>query len=161
METQKSRPDRLARVLALPRCQELSSLDCGNGSHRFNAMIAKIRTGIEEFISVELGDWSDCVTPTKAYRTRQDRLDGGSLNTYNPDKLIEASNLRKIEKKKGCTIRIAKTRPGSSEVILSVNGPKEKLMETWLLICHDQYRPQPVPSKAKTPGTKVAVLGSK
>lgn len=161
VESQKSGLDGLARVIVLPHCEKLSTLGCGNGSQRFDDMIARIRTGIEEFISVELGDWSNLLIPTKDYRTRQDRLDHRSLNTYDPDKLIEQSNLREIENKTGCTIRIAKERPSSSQVLLSINGPKEKLREAWLLICHYEHKPQPVPSKTKIPVTHVDVFGSK
>lgn len=160
-EIQKYGPVGLASVVVLAHCEELSSIDCGNGSGKLNEMIAKIETSIDEFISIELGDWSGRTKRTKSHRTRQDLIDRRSLNTYHPDMPLEEKNFQKIGNETRCSINIVQIAPLSNMVLLSINGPEETVMKAWLLVCHKQHKAQPIPPNVEVPGTHVDALGSK
>lgn len=119
----------LARVVILPHCEELSSIDYCKNPVKLDDMIAKVKTGIREFISVELCNWPRAMNVTKHNRTRQEIRDGPSLNTYIADKVFEGPKVPEIEEQTGCIISIQRTRPLTRQVLLSISGPEEAVME--------------------------------
>lgn len=141
---QPSGSKTLGRVVILPHCEEFSSIDYGKNPGKLDDMIAKVKTGIREFISVELGSWSRTLDVTKHNRTRQEIHYGPSLNTYIADKVFEGPKKLEIEEQTGCMISIQRTRPLTRQVLLSISGPEEAVTEAWDLVCHFRNKPHVV-----------------
>lgn len=126
----------LARLVMLPGCRAFSTEDCFKDPKKIGELIGNIKSGIKEFISKELGDWSDgSLQRTANYRTSELILPKDRLNFAGPNESLEdGPKLKEYERKSGCTIKATKYKGSTKEVLVSIFGPRERLFEAGSLL---------------------------
>ena len=134
--TDPNRSDITAKVIVLQECRFISSVDCTKDPKKIKELIPNIKIAIKSFISTELGDWVDgSIERTKTYRTLQFLLPNHRLNFAGPHQdLMGGEKLKEYEKKTGCIIKVTKYKDSMKEVLISIIGPKEHLLEAATLI---------------------------